>query len=143
MAQIEHHQIIATLDGNDISLEQIDFGDSYSVLVEKWQLREICERFGIIASDHQAQRTIATLTRRLLVLNDRIDALASYMTTHTDTRHTDLTYELASINALNDIAAEFVAELDGLQVATEPPNQPPERAKQKAGADPRQMSIDA
>lgn len=134
--KLQHQEFTAEIftdeHGQLVTIRQEDYSgndDNYTVSLHPWQLRAVCEQFGIIASDHQAQRTIATLTRRLLVLNGRIESLASYMTTRTDTRRPDLTYELASINALNDIAAEFVAELDGSQVTTEPPNQPPERTQ--------------
>ena len=140
--KIDHQQVtVVMLDGGTVRLEQKDCGESYIVDLDGWQLREICERFGLVAPDHQAAKTIAMLTRRLLVLRDRIDELADYLCNHSDHKHADLSYEMTYANATADIAAEFVAELDG--VVTEPPKQAPERVKPTVGADTRQMSIDA
>lgn len=83
------------------------------------------------------------MQRRLLVLRDRIDELAGYLCKHSDHKHADLSYEMTYANATADIAAEFVAEFDDVQVGTEPPKRAPERVKPSSGADTRQMLIEA
>ena len=65
----------------------------------------------IEANDPTAQQTIATLTRRLLVLTGRIDHLAYWLTHHSDSKHADLSYEQDYAIATADIAEEFCAEL--------------------------------
>lgn len=142
--KIEHQQVTAQLmDGGTVRLEQVDCGESYIVDLDGWQLREICERFGLVAPDHKAAKTIAMLQRRLLVLSDRIDTLASYITDHSDHKHADLSYEMTYATASADIAAEFVAELDGAQWAAEPSKRAAEPPKHKTGADPCQASLEA
>ncbi len=147
--KLQHHELIAEWvddsQGRAIMLTQPadNYDEPGSVLIHPWQLRAVCEQFGIIAADQQAAKTIATLQRRLLVLADRIDTLANYLSNHSDHKHADLDYELTYSNATADIAAEFVAELDDVQVVTEPPKRAPERTKQQTGADARQMAIDA
>lgn len=153
--KLQHHEIIAEWledkHGRAIMLTQPDNGgydEAPSILISPWQLREVCEKFDPNGtSDPQAAKTIATLTRRLLVLRDRIDELADYLCTHSDHKHADLSYEMTYANATADIAAEFIAELDDVPVITEVPSkqpkQAPERTKQKTGADTRQLSIDA
>lgn len=74
-------------------------------------MRYLAEQFGLVAScDHQSQRAIATLSRRLNLLRDRIDHLADWLVTHSDCRHADLSYEQAYARATADIAAEFCFE---------------------------------
>ncbi len=53
-------------------------------MVHPWQLRAVCEQFGLIANDEQSAKTIAMLTRRLLVLRDRVDHLAHWLANHSD-----------------------------------------------------------
>lgn len=114
---LTHHNLTAEwvydTQGNAIMLTQPadNYDEPGTVLIHPWQLRAVCEQFGIIASDPQAAKTIATLTRRLLVLNERVDHLADYLANHSDSKHTDLTYEQSYARATADIAAEFCAEL--------------------------------
>ena len=88
--------------------------DGYSapncVILHPWQLRAVCEQFGLVASDGQAAKTIATLQRRMVALRDRIDNLGRYITNCSDHEHADLSYELNSITALADLADEFCAD---------------------------------
>lgn len=58
----------------DIMLTQQEDGynEQNTVLVHPWQLRAVCEQFGIIASDPQAAKAIATLQRRMKALHVRI-----------------------------------------------------------------------
>ena len=125
--KITHHELTAEWvndnQGRAIMLTQPNdsFDDPCSVLIHPWQLRAVCEEFGIIASDAQAAKTIATLTRRMLVLRDRIDRLHNFLLNHSDHKHADLSYELTYATATADVADEFCAALD----ATDQPNPKP------------------
>lgn len=147
--KLQHHELtvewVDDSQGRAIMLTQPadNYDEPETVLVHPWQLRAVCEQFGIIAADQQAARTIATLTRRLRVLADRIDTLAAYLSNHSDHKHADLNFEMTYANATADIAAEFVAELDDVQVSTVALERAPERLKPQTGTDPRQMAIDA
>ena len=128
--KLTHHELIAEWvddsQGRAIMLTQNNGGDydeAPSIILDPWQLRAVCERFGIVASDQQATKTITTLTRRLKLLNDRIGHLAHYLANHSDHKHADLSYEQT--------------------YATEPPEQAPKSPKPLAATAPRQMSIDA
>lgn len=115
---LTHHELTAEWvddnKGRAILLTQPadNYDDPGSVLLHPWQLRAVCEQFGIIASDPQAARTIATLTRRLHLLRDRIDRLHDYLLNHSDHKHADLSYELTYATACIDLANEFCAELE-------------------------------
>ena len=115
---LTHHELTAEwVDdnrGRAILLTQPadNYDDPGTVLMHPWQLRAVCEQFGIIASDPQAAKTITTLTRRLNLLRDRIDFLADYLANHSDSKHADLSYEQTYATATADIAAEYCAELD-------------------------------
>jgi len=115
---LTHHELTAEwVDdnrGRAILLTQPadNYDDPGTVLMHPWQLRAVCEQFGIIASDPQAAKTITTLTRRLNLLRDRIDFLADYLANHSDSKHADLSYEQTYATATADIAAEYCIELD-------------------------------
>jgi hypothetical protein len=133
-------------DGPVIFLSQPaeGYNDPDKICLHPWQLRAVCERFGIFeTSDPQAQKTIAALTRRLLVLRERIDHMACWLANHSDSKHADLSYEQTYATATADIAGEFCTELEGVQPSTEPPKQAPEHVKPLAAKDPRQMAIEA
>lgn len=99
-------------NGPAILLTQQDGPTPQTLLAHPWQLRAVCEQFGIIASDPKAAKTIATLQRRMVALADRIKGLAAWMAKHSDHKHADLTYEMTTINALADLAGEWVADFD-------------------------------
>ena len=148
--KLQHHELIAEWiedsQGRAIMLTQASDGydEPQTVLLHPWQLRAVCEQFDLIAtSDPQATKTIATLTRRLLMLRDRVDHIAYWLGNNSDSAHADLSYEQTYATATADIAADFCAELEGVQPCTEPPEKAPESAKPLAGTDTRQMSIDA
>lgn len=115
---LTHHHLEAEevndKHGRAIMLTQSEDGynEPNTVLVHPWQLRGVCEQFGIIAADEQAAKTIATLQRRMLVLRGRIDQLAQWMAQHSDHKHADLSHEMTSINALADLAGEWCADFD-------------------------------
>jgi hypothetical protein len=122
MTTITHHDLSAEQvnDKHGLAImltQQGEYSEPSTVLAHPWQLRAVCEQFGIIASDPTAYKTIATLTRRLLALYDRVDHLADFLANHSDSKHADLTYEQTYARATADIAAEFCAEM----VDTGPP----------------------
>lgn len=112
--------------GPAIMLTQQDSGldDPQTVVLHPWQLRAACEHFGIVVSGQQAARTIATLSRRLRVLQVRIKHLREYMVECSDTTHANLDYEIGFIDATADIANEFCADLDDLVTVPDPTTTP-------------------
>ena len=147
--KLTHHELTAEWvndsHGQAIMLTQHSNGYSEpeTVLLHAWQLKGVCEQFGIIASDPTAAKTIATLTRRLEALADRVHFLADYLVNHSDHKHADLDYETTYARATSDIAYEFCAELGDVQASTDAPEQPRKPVKAPTCADTRQLSIDA
>jgi len=95
-----------------ILLSQFTGEDDCSVSIHPIHLRYMAEKFGLIeTSDPLAQKTIATLTRRLHLLRDRIDHLHNYLVNHSDHKHADLSYEVTYATACIDLADEFCYEL--------------------------------
>lgn len=112
---VTHHHVKAEWqndqDGPSILLtQQGDYSEPNTVLMHPWQLRALCEHFGLVTADPQAAKTIATLQRRMLALRDRIDELGDYMANHSDHKHADLSHELASITMLAELADEWCAD---------------------------------
>lgn len=113
--QLTHHHLTAE-EVNDehgpaiMLTQQCGLEEPQTVLVHPWQLRAVCEQFGIIASDQQAAKTIATLQRRMVALRDRIDRLADWMAKHSDHNHADLSYEVTQLQALQDLANEWCGD---------------------------------
>lgn len=120
--QLTHHHLTAE-EVNDehgpaiMLTQQCGLEEPQTVLVHPWQLRAVCEQFGIIASDQQAAKAIATLQRRMKALHVRIEALADWMARHSDHRHADLSYETTQLHALLDLAGEWCADFDCEQLA--------------------------
>ena len=115
--KLTHHHLSAEAvndkHGPAIMLTQQDgIEEPQSVLVHPFQLRAVCEQFGIIASDQQAAKTIATLQRRMVGLRDRIDDLTYWMAKHGDHEHADLSYEMTRLDALRDLAGEWCADFE-------------------------------
>jgi hypothetical protein len=107
-------ELVDDSNGSHILLEQNSGGNIDRVAIHRVQLRYMAEKFGLIeASDPQATKTIATLTRRLLVLRERIDHLGNYLAQHSDHDDANLDYELTYITATAEIADEFCADFDG------------------------------
>lgn len=136
--------------GPAIMLEQQEgIEDTQAIVIHPWQLRAACEHLGIIAADPQAERTIATLQRRVITLASRIDFLADYLASHSDSRNADLSFEQTYARATADIAAEFIADIDEPNaLSTLPAAKTTTPAKtaplQKLhGSDGGQLSIDA
>ena len=116
--KLTHHHLSAEQfndeHGTAIMLTQQEDGYSEpsTVLVHPFQLRAVCEQFGIIARDQQAAKTIATLQRRMVGLRERIDDLAYWMAKHSDHAHADLSYETTQLRALQDLAGEWCADFE-------------------------------
>ena len=115
MPTYTHHHLTAErfTDDNGPAImltQQAGIEDSDTIVVHPWQLRAVCEQFGLIASDPQAEKTIATLQRRMVLLRDRIDRLHHYLVNHSDHKHADLSYEVTYATACIDLAEEFCAE---------------------------------
>ena len=133
--KLTHHHLSAEAvndkHGPAIMLTQQDgIEEMQTILLHPWQLRAVCEQFGIIASDAQAAKTIATWQRRMVGLRERIDELDNWLTHHSDHQLADLSHELASIGALADLAREWCADFkeglpegfgEGQQAHTAPP----------------------
>ncbi|MHA3903058.1 hypothetical protein ACTPOE_05635 [Castellaniella sp. WN] len=99
--------------GGLIVLEQEGGGSTDRVALHPVHLRYLAEKFGLVESgDVQAQKTIATLRRRLLMLNDRIAHLTHYLADFSDHEHADLMYETAYARATADLSAEYCAEFE-------------------------------
>lgn len=88
--------------------QQGDYSEPNTVLVHPWQLRALCEHFGLVTADPQDAKTITTLQRRMLALRDRIDALGQLMTNFGDSDTNSL--ELNTVNLLADLADEWCAD---------------------------------
>lgn len=101
-------------EGSLILLEQDSGGNLDREAIHPIHLRYMVEKFGLVkTSDPQAQKTIALLTRRLLLLRDRMDNLHNYLVNHSDHKHADLSYEVTYATACVDLADEFCADFEG------------------------------
>lgn len=88
-------------------------GQVHAVSLHPTHIRYLAEQCGLApTSDPTVAKQIATLARRLRVLQERIDTLGDFLTHHSDHRHADLSHELTLATALADLADEFVADLD-------------------------------
>lgn len=97
---------------NLILLQQDAGGNLDRVAIHPFHLRYLAEKFGLIeSSDPMVQKTIATLTRRLLVLRDRANHLVASLADDSDHKHADLSYAHTYAEATADIANEFCTEL--------------------------------
>ncbi len=119
-----------------ILLEQDNCGNTASVAIHPVHLRYMAEKFGLVqTSDPQAQKTIATLTRRLCLLRDRIDHLADWLATYSDSRHADLTHEQDYARATADIANEFCEDIpeESAKASGKPSTEPCSKAMSGQG----------
>lgn len=117
MEPFTHHHLTAELvndkHGAGLLLSQQEgIDDAQTVFIHPWQLRAVCEQFGIIAPDASTARTIATLQRRMAGLRDRIDTLEHWLTHHSDHEHADLSREVTQVQALADLATEWCADFE-------------------------------
>ena len=96
-----------------ILLTQDDNGDPGRVAIHPLHLRYLAETFGIVkANDAETYRRVATMTRRLRLLADRVQHLNGWLHEHSDTRRADFTYEQTYSQATADLATEFCHGLD-------------------------------
>lgn len=125
--KLTHHHLTAEAVDDEhgpailLSQQEDSYNDPDTVMLHPWQLRAICEHFGIIASNEQAAKTIATLQRRMVCLRERIDKLDDWLTHHSDHQHADLSHELVTVGALSDLAREWCAEFEESDL---PPQKP-------------------
>ena len=115
--KLTHHHLTAEQVNDEhgmaiILTQQDGIEEPQSVLEHPFQLRAVCEQFGIIASDQQAAQTIATLQRRMVGLRERIDDLTYWMAKYSDHKHADLSYETTQLRALKDLAGEWCADVE-------------------------------
>lgn len=92
--------------------QQEGIDDPCTIVMHPWQLVAACQHLGLNSSDSQTEKTIATLTRRLLGLRDRIEGLSDWMAKYSDHRHADLTYEMTQLHALQDLACEWCFDFE-------------------------------
>ena len=118
------HLNIEILASGLIRLENESMGDCYAVDLHPIQLRHLAEKMGLIhevsATDADMVRMVAKLKRRMLVLQKRVDHLASWLCLHSDSQHADLSYEQDYATATADICEEFCADLDEMPSRAHP-----------------------
>lgn len=118
--EIRHYNLKSDLIDDEygpaviLTQDNPDEDEPHTIALNPWQLRAVCEQFGIkLASDSQAAKTIAALQRRILVLHKRIAHLADFLETCSDRAHANLDYEVDYVGATLDIANEFCADFSG------------------------------
>jgi hypothetical protein len=118
MQTVVHYPVTAELMADEqcpmiVLSQQEGIDDTCTVRLHPFQLKSILADFGVIAADQNAEKTITTLERRLLVLRDRIAVLNDYLS-----NNSDITLVAAHAMATLDVATEFchglVALEDGL-----------------------------
>jgi hypothetical protein len=120
MKNISHCNVTAEFlndeQGPLISLTQQEgYEDPCTVHLHPFQLQSILAEFGVINTDKYADKTIAKLERRLMVLRDRIEALHDNLC-----NNSNLTWVATHATATMDIAKEFCHDLNaphGLSLA--------------------------
>jgi hypothetical protein len=113
---LTHHHLVAEEFNDDngpaiMLTQQEGIEDADVVVVHPWQLRAVCEKFGIIASDLQTEKTIATLKRRLLDLRHRIEQASDMLSNHPGIKRDDFTYVQSYLAASMDVADVFCEDL--------------------------------
>ena len=113
-------ELLEDSQGRLIVLEQDSCGNLDRVAIHPLHLRYLAEKFGLIeTSDPTAQKTIATLQRRMVALRDRIENVADWMTKYSDHKHADLSHETTQLDAMADLAREWCHDFDNEE--SEPP----------------------
>lgn len=115
---------ITLLDDGNLRLEDKSYSDDAIVDVHPIHLRLMAERLGLVrevsASDADMVRTIATLNRRLLLLQQRVKHLHEMLAITASAGREDLDYELTHCGATIDLLDEFCADLGGGEPAPAP-----------------------
>jgi hypothetical protein len=130
------HEVTAELvkddHGTAVLLTQPDPGADgpCTVLMHPLQLRHFAERFaGMEPAGWMTSQPVKTLARRLRTLAFHIDFLYDYIKNHSDHRHADLSFELAKVIALSDMADEFCADLTDEDQATPEESASPQKSR--------------
>lgn len=111
------------IEGDFINLEQdAGCGEVDRLTLHRSQVALLASEMGVVRAPHdgEAQRTIATLQRRLLNLSDRVASLADWMAQHSDHEHADLSHEMTQIRALAYLAGEWCADFDERDTVSAP-----------------------
>lgn len=131
MNRITHHELTAEW-ANDESGEAIVLtqpasqrGGPNSIVIDPWQLRAVCEKFGLLTADRGPAQYIATLERRLQAVRDRVEFLDNWLRNHSDHKHADLSYECTYSGATLDVADEFCFDIDVAQLRANAGMAPP------------------
>ena len=112
-------EVIDDADGRLIMLEQDSCGNIDRVALHSIHVRYLAEKFALTnLADPHARRTIASLTRRIRVLAERVESLHDHLMNFSDTKHADFTWEQTYSKATLDIADVFLADLDEVEAAT-------------------------
>lgn len=99
-------------DGPMVRLEQQEgIEDANVIVVHPWQLREVCQRLGILHADPEAERLSTRLARRLRSMAARVEQLNEYLQAYGATEYINLKFEQAYAQATADLAAEFMADM--------------------------------
>lgn len=112
MPTYTHHHLTAEHindeHGPGVMLTQQDsIDDPCSIVMHPWQLVAACQHLGLSVADPNAEKSIAKLQERLLLLKSRIDHLGEYLALHSDHRHADLSYETNYATATADICDAY------------------------------------
>ena len=104
---------IETIDGGNFRLSQQDFsGNECAIDLHPAHVRYLAERLDLIPKVSPTSSVMnATLTRRLGVLQYRLNHLENYMRNHSDHKHADYRYETDYCTATSELADEFIADL--------------------------------
>ena len=134
---------IEQCDDGLILLEQDCGGEIHRVSIHSLYVRHLAEQLDLVeASDPQAQKTIAMLTRRLCKLRDEIRFLSSFMGKYEDGYRDDLRYEIGKADHIFELADEFCVDLPGAYPVPEWANcyidQDENKASEKPKANPPQ-----
>lgn len=130
------HEVTAELVNDDhgtaVLLTQPEpYSDEpHSVLMHPLQLRHFAERFaGMEPMGWMAAQPVKALARRLHTLAFHIDFLYDYIKNHSDHKHADLSFELAKVTALSEMADEFCADLPDEEGTTPAESGPPQKPR--------------
>ena len=100
-----------------ILLEQDSGGNIDRVAIHPVHLRYMAETCGLVpTSDPEGAKRIATLERRIRLLQERIEHLHEWLGKQIERGHADLLeYEVTYSRATVDLVGEFCAEMEATQ----------------------------
>jgi hypothetical protein len=117
--------------GPAVMLTQTDgWGDDgdQTVILHPYQLRHICEHFGILAADVESEMAVKTLQRRMLALRDRIESLATWIGGQ---KKEGQDAEMSILDALQVLANEWCSEFTQNEAIENPHDKQDEKPRQK------------